>query len=149
MKRKKLLDFDVHIEGEGDSEPKSAIKHIKKLRKASNKVSKFDSDGKFDTNEMLDALGDAESTIKIRKNALQFTESKRRKGEIRKYRELGYKKWAKENKIWKQIAATEGIFSAVKIKFGENLVGRKRESLINEAAQIFWFCAYYILQSLS
>jgi len=69
VKRKKLLDFDVHIEGEGDSEPKFAIKHIKKLRKASNKVIKFDSDGKFDTNEMLDALGDAESTIKIRKNA--------------------------------------------------------------------------------
>ena len=53
----------------------------------------------------------------------------------------------KRNKIWKQIAATEGIFSAVKRKFGENLVSRKKESLINEAAQRFW--AYYMLQSLS
>ena len=68
MKRKKLLDFDAHIEGEGDSEPKSAIKHIKKLRKAENKITKFEGDGKFDTNEMLVALGDAESTIKMRKN---------------------------------------------------------------------------------
>jgi len=41
------------------------------------------------------------------------------------------------NKIWKQTAATEGIFSAVKGKFSENLVGRKRESLINEATQRF------------
>ena len=38
VKRKKLLDFDVHTEGEGDSEPKSAVKHIKKLRKAGNKI---------------------------------------------------------------------------------------------------------------
>ena len=53
----------------------------------------------------------------------------------------------KRNKIRKQIAATEGIFSAVKRKFGENLVSRKKESLIDEAAQRFW--AYYILQSLS
>jgi len=95
----------VHIEGEGDSEPKSAIKRIKKLRKASNKVIKFDSDGKFDTNKLFDALGDAESAIKIRKNIkicknakLRFTKSERRKGEIRKYRELGYKRWTKETK---------------------------------------------------
>jgi len=27
-KRKKLLNFDVRIEGESDSEPKSAVKHI-------------------------------------------------------------------------------------------------------------------------
>jgi len=86
----------VHIEGEGDSEPKSAVKHIKKLRKAGNKITKFEGDGKFDTNKMFDALGDAESTIKIRKNAkLRLTKSKRRKGEIRKYRKLGYKGWAK------------------------------------------------------
>ena len=60
-KRKKLLNFDVHIEGQGDSELKSAVKHIKKLHKAGNKVSKFDSDGKFDTNEIFGALGDVKS----------------------------------------------------------------------------------------
>ena len=120
----------MHIEGEGNSEPKSAIKHIKKLRKAGNKIKKFEGDGKFDTNKMFDALGDAESNIKIRKNAkLRLTEciaespriyswedvskSKRRKGEIRKYRKLGYKGWAKETK-YRNRWATEGIFSAVK-----------------------------------
>jgi len=66
----------VHIEGEGDSEPKSAIKPAQ----GRNKVSKFDGNGKFDTNEMFDALGDAESAIKIRKNAkLRLSKSKRRK----------------------------------------------------------------------
>jgi len=34
----------------------------------------------------------------------------------------------KRNKIQKQIAATEGIFFAVKRKFGENLISRKKES---------------------
>ena len=97
VKKKKLLDFDVHIEGEGDSEPKSAAKHIKKLRKAGNKITKFAGDGKFDTNEMFDVLRDAKSAIKIRKNAkLRLTKSKRRKEEIKKYRKLGYKRWAEE-----------------------------------------------------
>jgi len=39
-------------------------------------------------------------------------------------------------------SCNRSIFSAVKRKFGENLVSRKKESLINEAAQRFW--AYYI-----
>jgi len=148
VKRKKLLDFDVHIEGEGDSEPKSAIKHMKKLRKAGNKIKKFHGDGKFDTNDMFDNLGDAKSAIKIRKNAkLLHTKSERRKREIRKYRKLGYKRWAKKTKYGNRWPATEGIFSAVKRKFGENLVSKKKESLINEAAQRFW--VYHALQSLS
>jgi len=63
-------------------------------------------DGKFDTNKMFDALGDAESAIKIHKNAkLRLTNSKRRKEEIRKYRELGYKRWAKETKYGRWLAA--------------------------------------------
>jgi len=59
------------------------------------------------------------------------------KEEIRKYLELGYKRWAKETKYGNRWPATEGIFFAVKRKFGENLVSRKKESLINEAAQRF------------
>ena len=114
MKRKKLLDFDVHIEGEGDSEPKSAVKHTKKPRKAGNKITKFEGDGKFDTNKMFDALGDAESAIKMRKNTkLRLTKSKRRKGEIRKYRKLGYKGWAKKQNM-ETDGCKEGISSAVK-----------------------------------
>ena len=146
-KRKKLLDLDVHIEGEGDSEPKSAIRHIKKLRKAGNKIKRFHGDGKFDTNDVFDTLGDAKSAVKIRKNAkLRRTRSKRRKAEIRKYRKLGYKKWSKRTHYGDRWPATEGIFSAVKRKFGENLVSRKKESLINEAFQRFW--VYHMLQSL-
>lgn len=146
VKHKKLLDLDVHLEGEGDSEPKSAIKHMKKLRKAGNKIKKFHGDGKFDTNDMFDGLGNAKSAIKIRKNAkLRRTKSKRRKAEIRKYRKLGYKKWAKKTRYGNRWPATEGIFSAVKRKFGENLVSRKKESLINEAFQRFW--VYHMLQS--
>jgi len=97
---------------------------------------------------MFDALSDAKSAIKIRKNTkLRLTKSKRRKEEIRKYRELSYRRWAEETKYENRWLATEGIFSAAKRKFGKNLVSRKKESLINEAAQRFW--AYYMLQSLS
>ncbi|MEM3830297.1 MAG: hypothetical protein QXP36_13950 [Conexivisphaerales archaeon] len=116
------------------------------MRKAGNKIKKFHGDGKFDTNEMFDTPGDAKSAIKIRKNAkLRRTKSKRRKTEIRKYRKLGYKRWAKRTHYGDRWPATEGIFSAVKRKFGENLVSRKKESLINEAFQRFW--VYHMLQS--
>jgi len=56
------------------------------------------------------------------------------------------KKWRKSVKhgLWWPI--TEGIFSSVKRKFGENTVSRKKENLIAEATQRFWaydvICSY-------
>jgi len=62
----------------------------------------------IDTNEIFNAIGEAESAVKIRKNATIYRCSRRRRQEVREYIKLGYKTWAKKIKYglrW----AIEGI----------------------------------------
>jgi len=64
IKSKKLIAFDVKI-GE-ISEPKLDAKHIKLLKEKGIKLKKFYGDCAYDTNEIFNSIGDAESAIKIR-----------------------------------------------------------------------------------
>jgi len=134
---KKLLA--VYVKIEGGSEPKVAVKHIELLKENGIKLKKFYGDGAYDTNEIFNAIGDAESAVKIRKNATTYRcrGSRRRRQEVREYMKLGYKTWAKDTKYglrW----AIEGIFSSVKRKFGEDLRARSVIGLIAEAMQKVW-----------
>lgn len=142
IKHRKLLNVDVHVEGEGKSESRIAEKHLKKLKKKGVKVKKFYGDGAFDTNKFFDCLEESkiESAVKIRKNATTdyCRGSRRRRQEIREYRTLGYEQWASEKQYGMRWVATEGIFSAVKRRFGENIVSRNRSSMRAEAIQRFW-----------
>ena len=52
--------------------------------------------------------------------------------------ELGYKKWAKKNKYGFRWVATEGIFSAIKRIFGEQLAATSEIGLIQEAKIKIW-----------
>ena len=97
IKQKKLLKVEAHIEGEGESEPKIAEKHLKELKKDGVNVKKFYGDGAFDTNALFEYLEESkiESAIKIRKNASTCCRgSKRRREEVREYLRLGYDKWS-------------------------------------------------------
>ena len=136
MRTKKLLAVDVKI-GEV-SEPKVAAKHIKLLKGNRIKLKKFYGDGAYDTNKIFNVIGDAESAIKIRKNATTYRyKGRRRRQEVRKYMKLGYKKWAKKVKYglrW----AIEGISSSIKRKFGEDLRARSVIGLLAEAMQKVW-----------
>lgn len=151
-KRKKLLDVDVHIEGEGETEPQIARKHIEKLKKKGKRVTSVAGDGAFDTHSMFGFLdkNNIRSSIKIRRKSVTYDYvglpffSKRRVKEVKKYQRLGYRKWAKKTDYGDRWPATEGIFSAVKRKFGENVVSSKKENVIAEALQRFW--AYDTLQ---
>lgn len=142
IKHKKLLNVDVHIEGKGKSEPRIAEKHLKKLKKKGVKIKKFYGDCAFDTNKFFDCLEESkiESAVKIRKNANTdyCRGSKRRRCEIRAYRKLGYEQWASKKQYGMRWIATEGIFSAVKRKFGENIVSKNRVTMKVEAMQRFW-----------
>ena len=148
IKNKKLLKVDAYIKKKRKSEPKVAIKHIKDLKKKGKKPTKFYGDGSFDSNEMFRELdkSNIDSAVKIRKNAdtSRRRGSRRRRDEIRQFRSLGYKKWAK-SKFYGLRWALEGIFSSVKRKYGENTVSRKRDSLVAEGIQRFW--AYDILSN--
>ena len=141
--KKKLLDIDVSIDGEGDSEPEVAMSHLENLLALGYKIDQFFGDGSFDVHDLFDLLCQYAilSGIKIRKNASldpDGTGSWRRKQEVLKYRRLGYKKWARETNYGRRWTGTEGIFSAVKGIFGEETRSKNIQNLIHEVKRKFW-----------
>jgi hypothetical protein len=149
--KRKLLDIDVCIDGEGDSEPEIAMTHLKNLVANGYEIERFFGDGAFDVHQLFDLLDQytIQSAIKIRKNASLDEEGKgswRRKQEVLKYRKKGYKKWAKEQKYGMRWPGTEGIFSSVKGIFGEETRSKKLENLVHEVKRKFWaydkMCTY-------
>ena len=138
---KDILKVEVSVEGEGDSEPATAEKHMKELIKKGFEIKKFFGDGSFDKNELFDFCDKyrIEPVIKIRENANPEAEgSWKRSVEVKKYKKLGYKKWAKEKEYGRRWTGTEGIFSAVKKIYGERVRARKVENMCLEAKRKFW-----------
>lgn len=147
VRRRKLLDCEISIEGEGDSEPDTAEKHIDKLKKKGKRIKKFWGDGAFDDRDLINKLaGDGtEVAIKPRtKSTSDDPKSANRKRIVDEYNRLGYKKWAKKKQYGMRWVGTEGIFSAVKRKFGECLRSKKIENMLGEARRKFW--AYDLIQ---
>jgi Transposase DDE domain len=145
--KKDILKVEVSLEGEGDSEPDIAEKHMKKLIEEGNKIDEFFGDGSFDKHKLFDFCDQhrIKPVIKIRKGADPDAEgSWRRSIEVKKYKKLGYKKWAKKNKYGRRWTGTEGIFSAVKKIYGENVRAHKVENMCLEAKRKFW--AYQIIK---
>ena len=166
VKHKKLLAVNAHMEGEGDDEPKIAMRHTRKLIKKEKKIGDFYGDGKFDTNDTFDELNryDIEPKIPIHINAsVRDSRPARRKevweqfglpgirgvrhyGDNGKRRREMQKKWRIKVRHGLRWPCTEGIFSAVKRKYGENIVSRKKANMIAEAIQRFWaydtICTY-------
>src|SRR3989338_6112000 len=149
--KKKLLDIDVSVEGEGASEPEVAMSHLEQLIALGFDVDKFFGDGSFDVHDLFDLLDQYAilSGIKIRKNASidpEGTGSWRRRQEVLKYRKKGYKKWARETEYGRRWTGTEGIFSAVKGIFGEETRSKNIGNMLHEVKRKFWaydrMCAY-------
>ena len=141
--RKKLLDIDVCIDGEGASEPEVAMSHLQHLIEMGFDISKFFGDGSFDVNDLFDLLDQYAilSGIKIRKNASVDPEgvgSWRRRQEVLQYRKKGYKNWAREAEYGMRWPGTEGIFSAVKGIFGEETRSKKIDNMMHEVERKFW-----------
>lgn len=138
---KDLLKIEVSIEGEGNSEPEIAEGHMKELIDEGNKVNTFFGDGSFDKHALFDFCDQhrIETAIKIREGADPEAEgSWRRSVEVKKYKKLGYKKWAKEKQYGRRWTGTEGIFSAVKKIYGERVRAHKIENMCLEAKRKFW-----------
>ena len=145
VRRKKLLGLEVHVEGKGYSEPRTAANHLRTLASQGYKVGKFYGDGAYPTHEMFRTLHEvgAEPVIKIPVNATPHIRnnrhgSKYRRRAVREYRALGYRRWADQKGYGIRWPGTEGVFSAVKRKFGENTVSRTPEGLVTEGYQRFW-----------
>ena len=147
VRRRKLLACEVSIEGEGDSEPETALKHIKKLKKKGKRIKKFWGDGGLDERSLINELAKEKSEIAIKprtKVTSDDPKSANRKKLVDEHNKLGYKKWAKKKEYGMRWVGTEGIFSAVKRKFGECLRSTKIENMLKEANRKFW--AYDLIQ---
>ena len=117
------------------------------LIKEGNKINEFFGDGSFDKNELFDFCDKhaIDPIIKIRENADPDAEgSWKRSAEVKKYKKLGYKKWAKQKKYGRRWTGTEGIFSAVKKIYGERVRAHKVENMCLEAKRKFW--AYQVIK---
>lgn len=144
---KDLLKIEASLEGEGLSEPEVAEKHIKEIIDDGNSVGRFFGDGSFDTHSLFDICDQykIKPVIKIRKVAdPEARGSWRRSLEVKKYKKLGYKKWAKKNEYGRRWTGTEGIFSAVKKIYGERVRAHKIVNMCLEAKRKFW--AYQIIK---
>lgn len=145
VKRKKVIGIEVHIEGKGHSESQTAVAHLRAATERGYRVRKFYGDGAYDTNGMFVALREAgtEPVVKIRKTATSKIRSNRhnskaRRRAVREYQVLGYTVWAEQKRYGLRWPGTEGIFSAVKRKFGENVVARSPRGLEAEGYQRIW-----------
>lgn len=144
---KDILKVEASLEGEGYSEPEIAEQHMNELIDEGNSINKFFGDGSFGTHRLFDFCDKniIKTIIKIGKNANPEAEgSWRRSVEVKKYKKLGYKKWAKKNEYGRRWTGTEGIFSAVKKIYGERVRAHKVENMCLEAKRKFW--AYQIIK---
>ena len=109
------------------------------LRKNSTNIKKALMDGLHDcedTFDLCDELG-IEAGIKIRENANDEGLGARPR-EVRLYKNIGYKIWAKEKGYGMRWPSTEGIFSGVKGIFGESVKSHKTRNMYHEAKLKFW-----------
>ena len=140
-KNKSIYAIDVHADGEGPSEPKIAENQMKQLVENDIHIDKFHGDGGFDSRQMFNCLDkiNTEPVIKIRKNATTKARgSFLRKSEVIMYKENGYKEWAREKDYGMRWPATEGVFSAVKRKFGEKTRSKSIGNMCKEIKRRFW-----------
>ena len=76
--------------------------------------------------------------IKPDKNALTDTDSTLRNKVVKERNRIGYKRWAKKSSYGFRWPATEGIFSATKRIFGEQLAATSEQGMLQEAACKIW-----------
>lgn len=137
---KDLLDCSVSVEGEGPSEPEFAKSSMESMLERGRSVTAFWGDGSFDDINLfgfLEANG-IEPAVKTRKNAVPSGENTLRDREIEEMKKEGYKKWARKRRYGLRWPGTEGVFSAVKRKFGENVRAHEVENALKEAKMKFW-----------
>ena len=138
---KDLLDLEVSMEGEGESEPDIAMQHLNTLYSFGITVDKFWGDGAFDVLDLFNLLEahDTESAIPPRDNASKNANgSMRRVREVFEYQTKTWDEWATEKQYGKRWLGTEGIFSSVKGVFGEHTRAKTVETACREAARKFW-----------
>lgn len=137
-KTKEPVSFEVNIVQE--SELASAKEQLQKLVAQGVDIEAAGGDGAFDEIDFWNWLEwkDIIPLIKPDKNAREDTESLLRNLAVKYRKKKGYRKWRKKTGYGHRWTATEGIFSAAKRIFGEQLHARSEIGLIQEAGIKFW-----------
>lgn len=137
-----ILDVDVVVFEKGNSsEPEIAKKHIKSITEQGGNVKKSYNDGAFDVKDFFNFLerNSIESAIRVRSNAsTKARGSMRRKREVIRFKEQGYKKWAEDTDYGMRWTMTEGHFSAIKRGYGECANAKLRKNVLIELKRKVW-----------
>ena len=135
---KEPVSFEVNIVPR--SEPDSAKEQLEKLLVHGVKVNEFAGDGGFDKLALWKYLSQnrIRPVIKPDKNARDDSVSIWRNLNVRHLNQNGYDDWSRRVGYGRRWVATEGIFSAIKRMFGEQLAGKSEIGLVQEAKMKIW-----------
>ncbi len=128
------------------SEPDSTEEQAKKLLSSGVTIKSLGGDGGLDKKSLWNFLDERNIAplIKPDENALSDTNCPTRNRAVLERNRLGYKRWAKKHGYGHRWTATEGIFSAIKRIFGEQIQATSETGMLKEAACKIW--AYQKLQ---
>ena len=132
------ISYEAHLIPESESE--STKRQLASLLKRNTRINAAGGDGAMDDKDLWNFCQDQDikPIIKPDKNALDDTDCALRNREVKKRNKLGYKKWAKRRGYGHRWPATEGINSAIKRIFGEQLLATSEQGLLQEAASKVW-----------
>lgn len=135
---KEPVSFEVNIIQ--DSELGSAKKQLAELRNKKVNIKCFGGDGSYDEIALWNWLvyNQIEPIIKPDKNAIIPSGSRERDKNVSERNDLGFDLWSREHQYGNRWPATEGIFSAVKRIFGEQIHAQSELGMIQEAKIKFW-----------
>ncbi len=137
-KTKEPVSFEVNLIQ--DSELDSAKRQLAELKIKNVGIEAFGGDGTYDEIAFWNQLvyNRIEPIIKPDKNAIIPSGSRERDKNTDERNILGYDLWAREHGYGFRWPATEGIFSAVKRIFGEQIHARTEIGMVQEAKVKFW-----------
>ncbi len=132
------LSYEIHIVQESESD--SSERQLVSLLQQGTNITAFGGDGGLDAKHLWHFCNDQKikPIIKPDKNALEDTDCEPRNRVVRQRNKVGYKKWSKKIQYGYRWPATEGIFSAVKRIFGEQLAATSERGMLHEAACKIW-----------
>ena len=135
---KEPVSIEVNLVQE--SELASAKKQLQKLVDDGVPIAAAGGDGAFDEIDFWNWLDDRNIVplLKPDRNARDDTDSEVRNLAVKYRNEHGYDTWRHKTGYGHRWPATEGIFSAVKRIFGEQLHSRREKGLLQEAELKYW-----------
>ena len=122
------------------SESESTEQQVTELLEKDVDIVAVGGDGAMDNKDLWNFCDrqNIEPIIKSDKNARNDTECIIRNQQVKEKNRIGYKKWSKRHGYGQRWPATEGIFSAIKCIFGEELLATSEQGMIKEASSKIW-----------